>query len=329
MTTLVTADLHLTSNPRDSYRHRTLRRLRKWAKKMGVKRTFILGDLTEEKDRHRDQLVNQIVDHVRGFAELGDVIIMQGNHDYASDPDVPFFRFLRHMPQVRWIGTPTAFDAAGIGRVLFLPHTRNYKKEWDGISLAGHALVFAHCTVKRARMGHGRTSTDGIPLSVFAGARVIAGDVHIPHRIGSVRYVGAPYRVDFGDDYKPRVLLLEGANMTSHIVEGPQKRLIEFDGTKDELDALDDLIPGDILKVRVHVTRKMADRWPAFREQVREWAAANEYIVHSIAPVIQEQLGTRVLLTKARVKSDEQVMREFATHRGIDKRMLQHGEKLL
>lgn len=335
MRTLVTADLHLSANRRDLYRVRTLRSLAKIAKRAGVGQTIILGDLTEEKDRHSDWLVNKVVEIVRLFAELGVVYILQGNHDYASDPDCPFFGFLRHLPQVRWIGQPTSFVTKGLGRVMWLPHSRNYKKDWHGLPFRDHALFFAHGAFEGAHLGNNRTVEGGgvgIPRSIFPKrARVISGDIHIPHRIGCVEYVGAPYSVDFGDWYEPQALILHSGDVEDTVItlnHLPQKRLVEVMRV-DDLDRSTDVCPGDILKVRVQVRRKDASSWPDMREAVKEWVDHRGCTLHSVVPVMIEAPGKRVEVKAVDVKDDGTIMREFARHRGVDKGTLREGEKLL
>lgn len=331
MRSLVTADLHLSANQRDRYRVDTMRRLAKLAKAERVEQTIILGDLTEEKDRHSDWLTNQVVEIVRAFSELGIVYILQGNHDSYSDPDCPFFHFLRHMQQVRWVGRPTSFVTKGIGRVLWLPHSRDYKKEWAGLPFKDHALIFAHCMFVGTKLDNGRIADGGVPLSVIPrGARCIAGDVHIPQTIGPVQYVGAPYTVDFGDSYKPRAIILDGDRQSDLSLDRyPQKRLIEYDGRANELDQIDRCNKGDILKVKVSLPRTAAALWPGQRDKLRAGYEKLGMIVHSIVPVIDETIGPRVKVREAVVKSDEQVMREFARHRGVSKNVLRQGEKLL
>jgi predicted phosphodiesterase len=331
VSTLITADMHLTSNPRDAYRHATMRRLVKRAKKRGVTRTLILGDLTEEKDRHNDWLVNAIVDHVKAFAELGDVYIDQGNHDYSSDPDCPFFRFLRHMPRVRWIGEPATFKLSGLGRVLFLPHTRDFKKAWDGLAFEEYAYIFAHGTFIGAQLGNGRQSPTGIPIETFpSGARIIAGDVHIPHTCGPVEYVGAPYTVDFGDAYNPRAIVIEGDRQSDiRLDDLPQKRLIDLDGSADELDAIDDIRKGDILKIRIAIPRRAAATWPEQRDRLRAHYEKRGCIVHSVLPAIMEGTARRVMIDRQETKTDKQVFHAFGRHRDVDRATMKKGERLL
>lgn len=326
MPTLVTGDLHLSPNPRDSYRHKIVRKIVRLAERLRVDRTLILGDLTEEKDRHKDFLVNRVVEHVRAFARLGPVIINQGNHDYLTDPDMSFFRFLRHLPQVRWIDRPTAFLADGLGRVMFLPHTRDYKRDWKGMSFKRYAYIFAHGSFTGAELGHGRMVTDGIPRKVFPrDARVISADIHIPQRVGNVTYVGAPYTIDFGDSYDARVLLIDDDRVKSIPIEGPQKRLIEFRGALDEIVGNE----GDIVKLRVELARKDVPNWPALRNKLRDAITQQDMIAHSIIPKIVETKGTRVIIKKSIDKSDEQIMRDFAKSRSLDDGTLKHGERLL
>lgn len=330
--TLLTADLHLSANRRDAYRVQTMRRLVKFARAQTVGQTIILGDLTEEKDRHGDWLVNQIVEIIKGFSTLGPVYILQGNHDYYSDPECPFFGFLRHMPQVRWIGKPVSTPVKGLGRVLWLPHTRNSEKEWAELPFNDHALFFAHSSFVGADMGNGRRLDGGCSTDYFpSDAVVYSGDVHIPQTCGPVEYVGAPYAVDFGDAYEPRAIILDGPTTKTNLslANEPQKRLIEVDAVEELLRKEYEVYAGDMVKVRVNVPRKSASEWPEMREVVKRWAARRGAELYAAVPIMIEKPGRRLEVKQADVKDDETIMREFARHRGVGKATLRRGEKLL
>lgn len=331
--TLVTGDIHLSSNRRDLYRVKTMRALATMAKRRGIGRTIILGDLTEEKDRHSDWLVNQLVEIVCLFSALGDVHILQGNHDFYSDPDCPFFHFLRHMPRVRWHRRAALEQLDGFGSVLWLPFVHDQQKAWHGLPFDKAEIIFFHGMRVGAELGNGRTSTEGVPRGALPrDVPCYAADVHIPQSSGAFHYVGAPYLVDFGDAYNPRAIVLgTGGDREDDITLGhlPQKRLIEFDGSIDELDAIDGLNEGDILKIRVHLSRKGAARWPWARDRLRKIYTDLGCVVHAVVPVVTEQPGARVRLQTARVRSDRELLREFGTHRGIDAKTVQYGEKLL
>jgi hypothetical protein len=225
---LVTADLHLSANPRDAYRFKFMDRIPRLIEKYEVGMLLVLGDLTEMKDYHGSELVNKIAGYFKSYADMIPVVISRGNHD-GTDPNNPFYQFLQHIKGITWINNPTEDLGEGIGPAMYLPHTSNYKKDWANINFDKYRWVFAHNTFKGAQGGFGHI-LDGIPIDVFpADARVISGDIHVPQKIGPVRYVGAPYRIDFGDQYQPRVLLLEGDKLTSIKLGGPQKQLIDMD----------------------------------------------------------------------------------------------------
>lgn len=329
--TLVISDLHLSSNPRDRYRHNILKRVAtKDAPKLGVRRTLILGDLTEAKDRHNDWLTNRVSDHVHRFAELGDVIILQGNHDYLTSPNLPFFHFLRRMPNVRWINRPTSFSLDGLGRTLWLPHTRNHRADWKGLSFDNFDYIFAHNTFVGARMEHGRVAEGGIPTKLFPrGAKIISGDVHVPQTTGPITYVGAPYSIDFGDSFQGRALILDGSKMTSYQIKGPQKVLFDIDAIGNP-DYDGNPNAGDILKVRVTIARSKVADWPRIRDEIRQWAVRVECKVHAVTPIIVEDATTKQKrIRRAEVKSDREVMREFSDHQKIGTAMRKYGERLL
>lgn len=323
MSSLVLADLHLSANPRDAYRHAFMQKLPDLARKLKVSRVIVLGDLTDEKDHHGAWLTNMVADYFSALTETVDVIWLLGNHDYV-DIDYPFFAFLRHMQGVRTIFVPTRVRLEGLGECLFLPHTRNYKREWKGIRGIPGGWCFAHNTFDGADVGHGRR-LEGIPHSALPqGMRVISGDVHTPQRLGKViEYVGAPYLVDFGDDYVPRMLVLQGGSKKEILCEGPQKRLVEGEAGKG-LTGNTELNPGDIVKVRLTIKQKHVAIWNEIRTEVTEWARRNKLILHAIIPVVEGQKDHALQLS-TEPKSDHELVREFASRRSVDKRTLKTG----
>src|SRR5277367_5080261 len=99
MSVLITSDIHLTDNPRDKYRWNLLPWLGEQAKKYQVDKIFILGDLTDSKDRHSASLVNAFVTSIIKLASECPVILLKGNHDYI-DENTPFFMFTNSLPNV-------------------------------------------------------------------------------------------------------------------------------------------------------------------------------------------------------------------------------------
>lgn len=231
MATLVTGDWHESANPRDSYRWRFLEEtLPALIKKHQVKRVLALGDFTEAKGGHEAGLVNRLVDDIEAISRLAAFYALKGNHDYLSE-DVPFFRFLRHLDRVRWINEPTRLKFKDLGACWFLPHEPDPTKAWDSGYFTDDpestSWYFCHQTFAGAKSESGREMA-GAPHSIFPkGARVISGDVHVPQKTGPVTYVGSPTRIDFGDVFQPRVLIIKDDKITSVPVHGPQKVLVE------------------------------------------------------------------------------------------------------
>lgn len=332
---LVTADLHFSDKERDDYRFKFQFQLREIIKDKGVELILVLGDLTEEKDRHSAYLVNRVVQQLWALSEMCEVVIVRGNHDYV-DEGAPFFQFVSLIPHIMWVEVPTwgkdlpLPPLHQLGRTLLLPSTRNHKRDWEGLELGKADWILTHNTFDGVKIGHGQV-LPGIPPSVIPeGTRVVSGDIHVPQRLdGRITYVGAPYLVDFGDDYEPRVLLFRGDKMTSLRVGGAQKRLVEVKNLAG-LAKVQGLTKGDILKVRIGLEPSEHAKWSQMQAEVREWGAKHGYQIHLVQPVTpreerREASGKR----KVASRSDEQILREYAAHRGVDEPTVKTGLNLM
>jgi len=323
MRLLVTADLHLTDNPRDEYRWEFMDEFAEIARNRKLDRIVILGDLTEEKDNHGARLVNRMARLLYRLGEICPVFIMMGNHDYHNEGH-PFFAFVDLIPSLIWVDHVKEHRL--MPGCLFLPHTRNYKKDWANVKLTGHQWVFAHNTFTGAEIGFGR-GLEGIPLDVFPETiRVVAGDVHKPQRLGPVTYVGPPYTVDYGDDYRARLLLLEHDKAKSVIVDGyPQKRLIEvallaeLDGASKHVNA------GDIVQVRVTV--ESMERWKEAHDYVIEWCSKRSLIANLIKPVLMSK--RKVKRYKVTSKADDlELLEQYGKRHDLTNNTLNVGKAL-
>ena len=330
MSVLVFADIHLSENPRDSYRHAFMRKVPDLLRKYKCTTCLLLGDLTESKDNHGAWLVNTVADHLHRISTVCPVIINRGNHDYVV-VDHPFYKFLEHFNNVTWINNPTSMPVKGLGNCLFLPHTVNYKKDWDDLNLSAHEWIFAHNTFTGANLGGGMIA-EGIPIGVFPDCvSVISGDVHIPQTLGPITYVGAPYLVDFGDDYQPRVLTLEGQKKTSIKMTGPQKRLLSVNSV-DELSSVAKGVcyPGDILKIRVSIDAADFAKWPETKSRVHDWAIKYGFIPYSIHPVAENIMTANRQEDDAPAEnvSDDEIIKNYSESRGLDVPTLKTGQIL-
>lgn len=340
-----TTDLHLTDNPLDEYRHHFIAEhfpAEVKATMLDVDGIVILGDLTEEKDRHSARLVNRVVKALDRLSRLAPVICLMGNHDY-HDEGHPFFEFLSYVENVKFIDKvtdgrdlPAPFRNV-FGEYLFLPHTRDFERDWmeflqaDGKGFNGYDAVFAHNTFDGTETAYGR-KLEGIPVDVFRAFKgpVLAGDIHNPQSVGNVQYIGAPYTVDFGDDYVPRILALDGHRVQWRAVgQYPQKTLVHIEQGKDLMDYKKRVGEGDILKVRVDVTSM--DGWAAIVKVVHNQAASLKARAVRIEPVIEYKAGKKKLSKAGNESaiSDKEIMRQFADRQRLDDPTLETGLAML
>lgn len=327
MTTLVTGDLHLSANPRDAYRFAAMEQLAEIIEKRKVNTLIIVGDLTEAKDFHPAELVNDVVEVVYNLGCLvEELIIGTGNHDYTN-AECPFFHFMRRLRKVKWINKPQQLQFDGLSG-FFLPHTYNYVRDWkvDEFSWQKVNWIFAHNTFEGASTEHGKR-LHGIPLSVFPSpSKVISGDIHMPQTIGDkikVTYVGAPYTVDFNDDFEPRVILIDGMSFTSIPVPGPQKRLVELKAGFKLGDV--NANKGDIVKVRYRLTQQERERWPEIKASLRLKLSEVGLIVHMIQPELDKMKSVIVKKRSSSKKDDLELVKEFSKRSSISDKILQAG----
>lgn len=323
MTILLTGDIHLSENPRDAYRFEFIDWLKKTIRRKQISDLILLGDLTDTKDFHSAWLTNAVADYIRELADQCPVTILMGNHDYLSSADNPFFQFLQYMPRVQWIGKPTyitKFDA------FFLPHTRNYKKDWAGQRFE-EGFVFAHNTFAGSKVRD--QELDGISTNVFSDkVQVWSGDVHVPQKVGkNINYVGAPYTINFGDTYQGRVVLLEGDEVVSLNYNGPQKRLIEVPGIASLSKYTQRANEGDLIRVRIKLDQKDQGRWEGIRTSIKKWAEENKLVLDSIQPIFEHRIVRSYKKVDAR--SDAELMETFAKRASVPPRTLKTGLKFL
>lgn len=331
-TILALSDLHLTDNKADDYRHQFMRELIDIVAQRKPQAVAILGDLTEAKDNHSARLVNRIVGYMHALAATAPVVVMMGNHDYHNEGHA-FFEFLHRIPNLAWVGSVMTGDKlpkpmrGPFHDCLFLPHTRNHERDWHGVTLNNdYRYIFAHNTFNGAGVGFGR-QLEGIPLDVFAKrARVIAGDIHVPQTLGPVTYIGAPYTVDYGDDYTPRMLALGRDVVSIGLGSFPQKRLLEV----ADIDELADCKykAGDILKVRIHV--EDMTHWHEIRDKAIKCVTQKGGLPQQVLPVINKQTSRRrIKKAQGGSKSDIDIIEQFAKTNSLPERTLRMGVKIM
>jgi DNA repair exonuclease SbcCD nuclease subunit len=331
MTILITADIHWSENSRDQYRFDLVEKLHKLIKERKVHHLLILGDLTENKEKFSAAFVNKIADIFYGLSQLCMVTFLKGNHDFIGNADEPFFEFIKYIRNVDYIKVPTIKP---IG--LFIPFTNDWKKDWNnGKMLKGHRIVFAHQTLQGAAFGFGGIAEEGVPLDAIPDdCSVISGDIHKRQTIGRVTYVGAPYLIDYGDDYKPRVILLEDdGKQVSISIKGRQKRLIEipqtYSGSLADGIAYNQYVgKGDIVKFRVNL--EDASKFNEFKQRIYEWGQKSGVTIDGIQGIKTVELTRKKQTNKMSVfkRPDKELVQDHAKREQLDERTLNIGLEL-
>ena len=283
MTILLTTDLHLSEKVEDQYRFDLFPWIVKHYRNK-VHTVIILGDLTDRKNYHADFFVNKVVDSIRSLAKHFEVFLLCGNHDYDVDPTQPFFSFLGKYKNVNYILKPLFWQNKGM---LFLPHSRDPGKDWSILSkpeVNNLNAIFMHQTFRGAITESGY-ELGGISPKRFKHFKcpVFSGDIHVQQQLGPITYVGCPYHIRYGDQFEPRLLLLD-YNFETQDIHFPAPRKIALELTHGHDFGLKnyELQKGDKVKVRLYLPRNEFGNWPKHRDRIRKMAKKIEIKLHSI-----------------------------------------------
>lgn len=297
---------------------------------------MLLGDLTDAKDRHSAHLVNQIVDSLSAVAKrIPEVVLIAGNHDWLLR-DESFFRFLNHIPNVRFLTRPTE-DDLDERRVMFLPYSKNPRSEWSSLDLQTFApdLVFMHQTVGGSIASNGEAMEgEDLPL-LPATARVYSGDIHVPQVVRmkdgpEVTYVGSPYHVHFGDDFKPRVLMLDRRCREHWLSDFKSPRRVSLKvGSLRELRHAQ-LNPGDQIKLRFDLSAEDHHQWIRIKREAVAILEEQQVVIAGVKlePNRSKARGSNVKLS-ADLRSPAMILSQYADRDELPGSVLDVGLDLM
>jgi hypothetical protein len=328
MNWLLSADLHLSDRARDGYRFGLFSWLAKQQQKHKVDATFLLGDLTQEKDRHSSALVNRIVEELLKLAPP--VYILRGNHD-GTNPNSPYFKFLSSISGLTFVVNPTFLHRY---EIAMIPHC------------AGQATLDAACKRMpinpKAAFCHqtfsGAIAETGAVLSGLSASPVSAlkpwlgvysGDIHVPQRCDAVTYVGAPYHIRFNDQFEPRCLLLKGGGKSDLHFDCPRK----FSLTVHDADDIANnkaLRSGDQVKITVELAREEAVEWHEHKRRVLAACREGGLDVFGINCTVKTARRKRVKLIEGpKTNTPQDILEFFCANEGVASNLKQAGLELL
>lgn len=332
---LITSDLHLTDRKEDDYRFELFKwMIENYSKTVRI--VMILGDLTDRKNYHADRFVNKIADHIEELASHFGVLILRGNHDTDADPDIPFFGFLGKIPNVTYFSEPTFWSGKHYGwgrQILFLPHSREPGKDWNLNDHQDLDAICLHQTFKGAvsESGFALGGLGTFPFRQFE-CPIFSGDVHAPQQTGPITYVGSPYHVHYGDQFEPRVLLIDRDFNTVDVhFPAPKKFVFDLKHAKELRKYRRRITKGDQAKIRLHLPTSKRAGWPSQQEEIRKIADQLGLILENIVlkELIEREDEQEEMQTVRKRQTPTDVYRDFCQRNQVGENLMQAGKAFM
>jgi hypothetical protein len=331
MTALLTGDWHLTDHAEDEYRWEILETVRFICQRTGCRKLFVLGDLTERKDRHTGTLVNRLTEGFRRLLAAGvSVDVLLGNHDRPLS-GTPYWLALNYAfgenSGLRVLATPKIIPG-----YLLLPWTATPTADWESLNMTSGRVILMHQTADGALGSNGVPLRGTVELPPFpARAKVYSGDVHVPQQRGQIVYVGAPHPIHYGDTYQGRLLLIDSRGSIKEEIRPLtiRKEIIAYEDLSSLLDA--GLRPGDQVCIRARIPMSRLTSWPVEEQAMRAWAAEQGILVGwvDVAPEGAAASRQAGIIENPSVLAPDATLRAFAELEGVDAATLDRGLSLL
>lgn len=309
MNQIILSDLHLTDNPLDSYRFGVFDWIIELSLVLKPRRLMLLGDITEKKDKHNAQLVNNILESLSRLFEHGlpSLVIITGNHDFIEQSR-PYFKFLGFLNHINFITEPKI-----INEDLYLPYSKDPIKEWDKF-VGPFRYAYMHQSVQGGVTQSGQKLTSVLPADFFKGKvkEVFSGDLHTPQQIENITYIGAPYHIYFGDNYQGRILhMSESGKITPYLGMFPKK----YHCTVQHQDLPDVVLKtGDQIKITVKLDPVEFPMYKKIKQDLKNYVQEIGAVLCGIDLVSTVQkIGLKTEQKKDKQqKSDKELILQFA-----------------
>jgi len=255
--TLLFADLHLHDrkefsqvtnsglNSRLEEGLNILDQIIEWLEPNGIRYLIFLGDVFELKDRVPNHILSEFKHRLEQILDKYiHVYFLVGNHDYNL---LDYTTLDVFQDKIHLIDEPklAMMDELLKYGVYFIPYQRKWEdfiQAWNNIPYDywGSQLkaIFFHQTLPGGIYDNGTQTAPGTwQPSYHSNLLYVAGDLHIPQKVGKIQYLGSPYPTKFGTpDQNYYVWTLDRfTNAISPIQLNYAKFLdIPFDYVKDE-----------------------------------------------------------------------------------------------
>jgi len=172
-------------------------------KKLGITKIIHLGDLFDKRKSINSNTFKRakkfFLDRI---PEVGDMIIIAGNHDTYTDATNRINSLEMVVPEdspISYTIDPIEYNEYGLLVVPWITR-ENYHKTMDMIENTKMDVVFGHLTIQGFEMHKGFPSAHGLTPALFERfALVCSGHFHHKSTQGCINYLGAPYEMTWSD----------------------------------------------------------------------------------------------------------------------------------
>ena len=154
---------------------------------------------------------------------------------------------------------------------MFLPNSKSPDKDLNLLKFEEFDVIFMHQTFAGAISESGY-KLDGMSTERFEGldAKIFSGDIHVPQQLGPITYIGAPYHINFGSQFEPRIFLADkNFNIVDDQYPTIKKHILEIKDPEEIVDVIE-LRAGDYVKIKLLLRRAEFVDWPKHRDTVKE-----------------------------------------------------------
>lgn len=322
---LILSDLHLSDRPKDEYRFDIFRWLVKQQEKYSPEATFLLGDLTQDKDNHSSALVNRTIDELTLLQPP--VYILRGNHD-GIDHNNPFFRFLNCIEGINFIVEPEVV----LDNVAMIPHCRTqeqFNAACKQMPKTPKALML-HQTIAGAIAETGRplNGLSASPIEALKPLHCYSGDVHKPQRVGPITYIGAPYQIRWGDNFTPRVLFTDGKQGQNLYYPHPHKWTLRIRDA-GEITKNQELKAGDQVKLIIELAREEMTEWSEMKRKALEACKELGLEVFGVDVDVKNISRKTEKGVSKQGKTKAEIVTDFCKNENVSSQIKQAGLELL
>lgn len=328
---LVTTDLHLTDNDLDKYRWDVFNVLKDLINQYKVNCLTILGDLTEKKNYHSAELVNDIIFNLYYLTDIQNlerINILCGNHDY-KDKENPFFGFLQIKHGnciIDFINKPKL-----INNDLYIPHSYTNFKEIAKQYKSCNNLFLHHSFngVKMSDNTYEKDSNNIIDLSEFVYNKCYSGHIHLAQEFKGINFIGSPYPVKFGDNNRGRVLLID--NLYHKYLSLPrfvQKLDISLSDVNEILNY--DIYENDQIKIELRITKDNIDKCEERVAFLRNYINEKKALLVSLQTILEHEITHEKIENSKTVQmTDKEVLLQFWRRKNLPNTYLFTGYSLI